>query len=229
MNRPTILFITTDLSGLTPWPHTLSQAGYQTQVEKAFPDLLYQLETHTFELVLLDTNELDPDLLTQIQSIRNRFANPLLILGEERRESILVKAYQCGIDEIICKPIGGQLLIAKVNAWLHRAWNVPVGVLDPLIVGAFTLDPAAHCLLRNNHPAIKLTNLEFRLLHLLMSKAGRCLETKIIIDRVWGFSGEGDSHVLKHLVYRLRRKLETNPARPIHLQTCPGEGYAFYP
>jgi DNA-binding response OmpR family regulator len=75
--------------------------------------------------------------------------------------------------------------------------------------------------------AVKLTNLEFRLLHLLMAHPGQVLEAGVIIDRVWGYPDTGDSVLLKNLVYRLRQKVEPEPGEPRYIGTVAGVGYAF--
>jgi len=87
------------------------------------------------------------------------------------------------------------------------------------------LDPDRRQLRLPDGGEISLTNLELRLLHLLMSHPGQDLEANMIIDRVWGFETV-DSAELKNVVYRLRRKIEPDPAHPRTIQTVPG-GYIF--
>jgi two-component system OmpR family response regulator len=73
---------------------------------------------------------------------------------------------------------------------------------------------------------IKLTNLEFHLLHLLMSQPGRVFSAEEIIQSIWGGYGDGDQVLLKNVVYRLRKKIEADPSHPVLLQTWQG-GYSF--
>jgi DNA-binding response OmpR family regulator len=75
---------------------------------------------------------------------------------------------------------------------------------------------------------IRLTNLEFRLLHFLMLNEGKVVDSGLIVERVWGRSNQGDSALLKNVMYRLRRKIEPEPAHPHYLQTLSGEGYLFH-
>jgi two-component system, OmpR family, response regulator RegX3 len=229
INKPIILFVTDDILNAHFWSDTLQTNGLNMVPVTISEDPLSLVEKTPFDLVLIDSLEIDAVALGLCQQIRNQLINPILFMSEEVRESQLVKMYQAGADETVIKPIGPRLLLAKINAWLHRSWNVPVAVLEKLCAGSFCLEPSNHLLTIEGGCPIKLTNLEFRLLHLLMSNPGRCIDTQMIVDRVWGFSGEGDATVLKHLVYRLRRKIEPNPSQPTHLQTYLGEGYAFHP
>jgi DNA-binding response OmpR family regulator len=74
---------------------------------------------------------------------------------------------------------------------------------------------------------VKLTNLEFRLLRLLMSRPGHVFPTNEIIQSVWGSQGESDASLLKNVIYRLRRKLGSDEGDMGSIQTWPG-GYTFH-
>jgi DNA-binding response OmpR family regulator len=81
-------------------------------------------------------------------------------------------------------------------------------------------------MIRPNGSQVSLTNLEFRLLHLLMSRPGHIFNAEDIIHSIWGGYGNGDHVLLKNVVYRLRKKIEADPGHPVLLQTWQG-GYSF--
>jgi DNA-binding response OmpR family regulator len=74
---------------------------------------------------------------------------------------------------------------------------------------------------------VRLTNLELRLLQLLLTNDGRPQTVDKLTAHVWGHRGLGDRQLLKQLVHRLRQKIERDPAAPVHLQTLSGVGYLF--
>ncbi len=112
-----------------------------------------------------------------------------------------------------------------MRAWLRRAWTVPTEALTVLDVGGLRLNPEKRLVDLPDGGQIPLTNLELRLLHLLMSHSGQVLKPSTMIDRVWGYeSAEGA--VLKNMVYRLRRKIEPDPAHPHYIRTVDG-GYVY--
>jgi len=76
------------------------------------------------------------------------------------------------------------------------------------------VDPARREVITATGSAVKLTNLEFRPLHLLMSHQTQVLDSNLITNRVWGYSGGGNTVLLKNLVCRLRRKSNLTPASP---------------
>ena len=103
---------------------------------------------------------------------------------------------------------------------------MPVNGLSLIEAGKYRLDPTQRCIVDSNGLEIKLTNLEFRMLHLLMSRPAYVFSAEDIIQSIWGGYGSGDQVLLKNVVYRLRRKIEPNPSRPVLLQTWQG-GYSF--
>ena len=74
---------------------------------------------------------------------------------------------------------------------------------------------------------VNLSVLGTRLLYLLMRHPRRVFTTTQLIDRVWGSFGEADGTILKNLIYRLRRKIEPDPAQPRYLITEGTFGYLF--
>lgn len=122
-----------------------------------------------------------------------------------------------------------RLLLAKVRDWLRPLWIIPTEALDPLQAGDLRLESTERQVVTADGYGVKLTNLEFRLPHLLMSDAGQALESNVIVDRVWGHTGGGDSVLLEGLVDRLRRKIERNPGRPRYIQAATGESYTYQP
>jgi DNA-binding response OmpR family regulator len=89
-----------------------------------------------------------------------------------------------------------------------------------------TLDPARSEVYVGGELRAHLTHLENDLLQTLMLNRDQVLASDILIDHVWG-QGGGDRAMLKQLVYRLRRKIETSPSACPRIETIPGVGYSF--
>ena len=108
-----------------------------------------------------------------------------------------------------------------------RSGAVPTFVLPRLDLERIALDPAARTVAVAGREARRLTQLEFRLLYVLMTNREQVIPTGVIVERVWGFSGEGDRDLVRGLVSRLRRKIELDPENPCFVQTVSGAGYMF--
>jgi DNA-binding response OmpR family regulator len=60
-----------------------------------------------------------------------------------------------------------------------------------------------------------------------MSRPGYIFDPQWIVSRVWGMSSKEDTQVVKHVIYRLRRKIETDPSDPQYIGSISGKGYYF--
>ena len=183
----------------------------------------------TPDLVVFDLAVENSAVIDLIRKIRCEAIIPILLLTSERTEAFLLDAYEAGADECIPKPITPSLFNAKIKAWLRRSSSAPFAMLDPLNLGNFNLVPSNRTLITEDRDPIHLTNLEVRLLYYLMGRPGRTVTVEELCERVWGESGEGNATTLKNVVYRLRRKMEADPANPHYIRTVTGVGYQFEP
>jgi DNA-binding response OmpR family regulator len=223
-----VLLVSNDqeLGGI--WAFALRQMGLEATLVKSAAEALDQWPRDTFDLVVIDVYDPDLDGIELTRQLRAQAVSPILLFTLNRDEAHMLQAYQAGVDECVVKPVSPSLFLAKVRAWLRRSWTVPARALDKVQMGTLCLDPAKREVTTESGPVVRLTNLEFRVLHLLMSHRGQVLPSDLIVDRVWGCAGEGDSVLLKNVVYRLRRKIEPDSSQPRYLQTVAGEGYVFY-
>lgn len=177
------------------------------------------------DLVIVEC-EAEAPAIELITKFRDEASIPVLMLSSICSDKFILNAYQAGVDEYILKPIQPALLQAKIKAWLRRSGNVSVGLLGPLSFGNGKLIPEERSIQFADRVPVHLTALELRLLHCLIGRRGYTVTTEELCQRIWGESG-GDAVSLKNVVYRLRRKIEVDPANPQYLLTVPGVGYQF--
>lgn len=222
-----ILLVSDDPTTARTWAFLFSQKGLLTEIAHTAAEALVVWERDPFDLVVIDVQTPALDGIELCRQLRLVAINPILLLPLQAEETYLLSAYEAGVDDCLLKPVSPRLLLAKVLAWQRRAWTVPTEALDSLRAAGVHLDPARRELVTASGTAIKLTNLEFRLLHLLMSHPGCPIDSNLIVERVWGYEGNGEGALLKNLVYRVRRKIEPDPGHPHYLQMVAGEGYVF--
>lgn len=224
-----VLLVTDDSQIGRVWAYALGEMGLEVALAGSADEAMTRWADEVFDLVLIDAHTSQLDIIDLCQRLHAEAANLILLLTPRTDEAHLLEAYQAGADECISKPISPSLFLAKVKTWLRRSWTLPTEALDALQAGDLQLDPTRRQVVTPTGSVVKLTNLEFRLLHLLMSHQGQVLDSNLIIDRVWGHTGGGDTVLLKNVVYRLRRKIEPDPSQPRYIQTTAGEGYSFQP
>ena len=173
------------------------------------------------DLIVIDVNAPHTDRIALVSKYRALSKKPILLFLPAHHETEMLEAYSAGVDECVVKPVSPAIFLAKITSWSRRSTTAP---LSPRKIPHLRLDPARRLALGENGDKIRLTNLEFRLLRLLMNRPGHIFRNDEIIRSVWGMSGVSDQTALKNVVYRLRKKLGED--REYMIQTSPG-GYSF--
>ena len=220
---PNRVFVVCDQDATAPiWGYIIREKGLvailETSVQRAMERSMEEIP----DLIVIDVNTPHAQRIELCQKFRALTSSPILLFLPTNNESEILEAYQMGVDECVVNPISPAIFLAKIMAWAKRSWTIP---MSPVRAGKLKLEPARRSAVEPGGDEIKLTNLEFRLLHLLMSRPGYVFKNEEIMQTVWGV--QGDLAVLKNVIYRLRKKLDLESDKPPYLiQTWPG-GYSF--
>jgi len=222
-NPPTrVLIVDDDQDLLNLIGFTFHNAGYETVNAASGTEALRALEQERFSLLVLDINIPAPNGLQVCAAVRRSSNVPVLILSARDQEQDLLQALDAGADAYIVKPFSPRTLIARVQALLRRvAPNEAINAPSD----RFKLD-STELLLRHPAGEIQLTRLETRVLRLLMLNAGHFVNTGDLVSEVWSTYNAANRNMLKQIVFRLRRKLESVPEAFHALKTMPG-GYSW--
>jgi two-component system KDP operon response regulator KdpE len=175
-------------------------------------------------LAIIDLGLPDRDGVELIRELRGWTQLPVLVLSARSAEAEKVAALDAGADDYLTKPFGVLELQARVRALLRRQ---KVGAGETVIeFGNIRVD-RVHRTVTRDGAAIHLTPIEYRLLGVLLSNAGRVLTHRQLLKEVWGPGHAERGHYLRIYIGHLRQKLEADPARPRHLLTETGVGYRF--
>lgn len=167
------------------------------------------------------------ELAPSIEAVRAVTEVPLLIIAEPLEERQLCDLLEAGADLVLSRPVAPRVLAQYTRTLLRRAGGVPTFVLPQLDLDEIQLDPATRTVTVDGQEPQRLTQLEFRMLYVLMTNRDHVVPAEIIVERVWGYTGEGNRDLLRGLISRVRRKVEPNPDSPRFIQTIPGTGYRF--
>jgi DNA-binding response OmpR family regulator len=213
-----------DLRGLIAY--ALRQAGYLVIEAADGAAALAAYDREEPALVILDVNLPRLSGFEVCRKIRQRSpapgGTPVMMLTVRGAEEDLVQGLDLGADDYLTKPFSPRALLARVRAHLRRA---AVDKPAPLVAGDLALDLELQAVAVAGGAPVRLTNLEFRLLQLLLANAGHTLPAERLLSHVWGLRGSGDRQLLKQLVHRLRQKIEADAAHPRYLLTVTGIGY----
>lgn len=161
----------------------------------------------------------------QVRSIREETDVLVGVIANSPNEDLLCQLLESGADWCISRPFSARFVMAQLGALLRRSRGSPLRGLPSMSVGDLALDMATRTVRVADHPPRRLTHLEFRLLYTLIIHQGQTLPTEALVERVWGYSGEGSLDLVRGLISRLRAKVETDPRNPQYILTIAGVGY----
>jgi DNA-binding response OmpR family regulator len=162
-----------------------------------------------------------------ISRFRIQSQTPLFVLIDQPQEGQIADLLEAGADLVLPLPVSPRVLAAYCRNLLHRIGGVAAIAPAPISVGPVALDPSVRSVRVGRHKPQHLTQLEFRLLHLLMTHRGQVITPDVIVERVWGYDESGSRELVRGLISRLRSKIEPNPAKPKFIRTVSGVGYVF--
>ena len=201
----------------------LEDEGYRVVESVTAEQALVEMFDERVDVVLVDLRLPGIQGLDLIRSLRATSQVPILIVTAQTDSHDVVAGLEAGADDYVTKPFVAKELMARIRTQLHRTG--PAEDSSPVLTcGPIELRPDTAQVLRRGVP-VPVSRIEFRVLAELIDSRGRVLSRDHLLRRVWGYANAGDGRVVDNLVYRLRSKIEDDPANPELLTTVRGFGY----
>ena len=175
------------------------------------------------DLIILDLNLPDMDGASILERVRGWSTVPIIVLSVRASDDDKVRLLEAGADDYVVKPFSMVELLARARTALRRQARGAAGE-SVVKVGDLAIDLAARTVFRDG-TRIVLSPKEYRLLQVLAQHAGNVVTHNILLKEVWGARHVSNSHYLRILVRKLRRKIERDPKQPRILVSELGVGY----
>ncbi|WP_095100187.1 heavy metal response regulator transcription factor [Pseudomonas sp. Irchel 3A5] len=198
----------------------LGESGYLVEVALNGLDGLHLVQESEFDLIILDVMLPGLDGWQLLQIIRRKWQTPVLFLTARDAVEDRVKGLELGADDYLVKPFSYAELLARVRTLLRRG---PPREVEQFQIADLHLDLLKRKVTRNGE-RLNLTNKEFALLHLLLSREGEVLSRALIASHVWQMNFDSDTNVVDVAIRRLRAKVD-DPYRAKLIHTVRGIGY----
>lgn len=205
---------------------TLTGSGHQVDEARTGEEALEKFRAFLPDLVLLDLNMPGMGGLEACRAMRSGSDVPIIILTVRNAEKEKVEALDAGADDYVCKPFGMQELLARIRAALRRAPSSPESGPPGFVSEDLEIDFADRRVRVNGNP-VRLTPKEFELLRHLVSRGGKPVPHRELLQAVWGPDYGDETDYLRVFINHLRKKIEADPAHPKYVLTEPWVGYRF--
>lgn len=178
------------------------------------------------DLVIMDVGLPDMDGREAVKLLRkNGYKSPVIMLTGQTADSDVVLGLESGANDYVVKPFRFAVLLARIRAHLrqHEASD------DAMFkIGPYTFRPSSKHLVSEKGSKLRLTEKETAILRFLYRAGLQVVPRDILLREVWGYNSNVTTHTLETHIYRLRQKIESDPAAPQILLTDTG-GYRLVP
>lgn len=204
----------------------LTTHGYQVRTASETESALSSFDEFRPHLVFTDRHLPRVDGIELCRRIRAISKVPVVVISDNGAETDKVEAFDSGADDYVTKPYGANELLARTRAILRRtAEDTTESALE---LGVFRIDFDSRRV-HVNDVEVRLTPKEFSLLVYLARHPNRVIEHARLLQAVWGDAAQDHPEYLRVFIGQLRKKLESDAARPRYLLTEAWVGYRFNP
>ena len=233
-NKTRILVVDDDARLRDLLDRYLTEQGFSVRAVADGNDMSRQLARERYDLMVLDLMLPGEDGLSICRRLRSGNENmPVIMLTAKGDDVDRIVGLEVGADDYLPKPLNPRELVARIQAVLRRRPaptppGAPSAGIEIVEFGPFRLNLAARSLARNGED-VPLTTGEFALLKVLTQHPRTPLSRDKLMELARGREFGAFDRSIDVQVSRLRRLIESDPARPVFIQTVWGFGYVFIP
>jgi len=202
----------------------LEKWGFSVCCVSDFSAVLTEFRTASPHLVVMDVSLPYYDGYYWCEQIRRESKVPILFVSSHTDDMDAIMAVNLGGDDYITKPFAPELLTAKINALLRRAYSYTA---EPPVLEACGALLASDGTLSYDGQKIELSKNEFRILKILMEHKNQIVTREVLIKALWESEDFIDDNTLTVNVNRMRKKLSESGLDDL-ISTRKGEGYLIH-
>ncbi|MCO4849152.1 MAG: response regulator transcription factor [Yoonia sp.] len=232
MTNAVILVVDDDPKIRTLLRRCLEGEGYRVHEAANKTEALAVIAATPIDLITLDLNLGADDGIDIAQNIRRKSQVPIIMVTAKTDVIDRVVGLEIGADDYISKPFHLREVIARVKSVLRRAHDPPAPVVEASPSESWRFDgllatPDQMSLTDRDGQVVELTSGEFKLLQVFLTRPKRILSREQLMDLTGGHSYAPLDRTIDNQVARLRKKIESDPARPKLISTIRGIGYSL--
>jgi len=199
---------------------------FEVAVAETAGEALRRVADGRIDLAIMDVGLPDMDGREAVRHMRQAgFRSPIIMLTAQGSEADTVMGLESGANDYVTKPFKFAVLLARIRAHLRQHEASEDAIFQ---IGPYSFRPGAKILVSEKGSKLKLTEKETAILRFLYRAGQRVVTRDVLLQEVWGYNSNVTTHTLETHIYRLRQKIEPNPASARILVTEAG-GYKLLP
>lgn len=225
MNKTRILIVEDDKHISKLLRYNLEKSGHECTVTGSSEQALKALEEFSFQLIILDIMlpKMDGLEFCKLLKQNRKFSHiPIMILTAKGDEIDRIIGFELGADDYVVKPFSPRELVLRVKAITRRGQQEKEHG-SFLSAEGLQIDLARHKILVNRKE-VNLTQIEFKLLEILVGRMGLLQTRDKLLEDVWDMSSDVTTRTIDTHIKKIRRKLGKIGDR---IETIRGMGYRF--
>jgi two-component system, OmpR family, KDP operon response regulator KdpE len=204
---------------------TLEANGMRHMEATNAVEAIKRIQEQRADLIIADLGLPDRDGIEVVRAARALTDVPIVVLSARSQELDKIAALDAGADDYVTKPFSTGELLARLRVGLRHAASRISGTSQHVFkAGELEVDLLRREVFMRGAP-VHLTPIEYRLLVVLIERAGQVVTHSELLKAGWGQGKLDQQHYVRIYVTGLRRKLELDPAQPQYLLTETGVGY----
>ena len=185
-------------------------------------DAMSKAKDTIYDLVILDVGLPDTDGRELCRLMRKQGVKaPIMMLTGHDGDADTILGLDAGANDYVTKPFKFPVLLARIRAQLRQHEQSEDAVFQ---LGPYTFRPAMKVLVGEDERKVRLTEKETNILKFLYRSTDGVVPRDVLLHEVWGYNAGVTTHTLETHIYRLRQKIEPDPANARLLVTEAG-GY----
>jgi len=222
-NTPNILVVDDDARLRELLDQYLSDHGFSVTTAKNAAHAKEYLDFLQFDAMVLDVmmpGQTGVELSEELNQKRNQM--PILLLTAMAETENRIRGLETGADDYLTKPFDPKELLLRLKNIIRRAPTPSESMSYQF--GEFAFNSEKNTLTKAGK-SISLSTAESTLLKVLLQTPGQPISREDLMESC---GLDGNERTIDVQITRLRKKVESDPARPKVLQTVRGKGYVFY-
>ena len=198
------------------------ESDFQVNSVRSVREMLEYVQTDRVDLILLHIGDTEDGETASVRELRSEgFSAPIILLITKEKEDVAEKAVEEGADDYVFMPFRFTTLLSRIRTQLQ---HFEISEDTTFSIGSYLFKPGLKQMIGADGKKLKLTEKETAILRFLHRADQAIVGRDILLAEVWGYSALVSTHTLETHIYRLRKKIEKDPAHATLLVTEPG-GY----